>query len=111
MIAGLDDLISRREAARVAGVHYNTIRLWEQTGRITPHKQDSGDVLVSRAELESVMVARKEDVGDDDPRVAALETEVRLLVAERDRLLEQVEEASKRYERLVDKLAHTIDGP
>lgn len=104
-------LLSRREAARVAGVHYNTVRLWEQSGRLTPHRQENGDVLISRSELDEVIEARKEETGDgDNPRVAALETEVRLLTTERDRLVADLRSAQERYDKLVERVATIASG-
>lgn len=89
-------LVSRREAARIAGVHYNTIRLWERTGRLTPHKQGGGDVYISVSELEGVVSERVDQAGDsDEARVAALTAENKMLRDDLNRLEE-------RYDRLLN---------
>jgi len=37
-----DGLVTREEAARIAGVHINTIRNWEKTGRVMPKRVSIG---------------------------------------------------------------------
>jgi uncharacterized C2H2 Zn-finger protein len=47
--------LTRREAARRAGVHYNTIRHWEKTGRLRRGKGSGGrGALVSATDLETL---------------------------------------------------------
>jgi len=47
--------LTRREAARRAGVHYNTIRHWERTGRLRRQKgAGSRGALVSAIDLDSM---------------------------------------------------------
>lgn len=53
-----DDLISRREAAQRADVHINTIRLWEDAGRLHAIKQENGRVLIRSSELGIVSQSR-----------------------------------------------------
>jgi hypothetical protein len=46
--------LTRREAARRAGVHYNTIRHWEKTGRLRRGKGGGRGAMVSATDLESL---------------------------------------------------------
>lgn len=89
--------VTRREAAAIAGVHYNTVRLWERTGRIRPRRATNGDVLIDARELEEVMRERGAGIPDDRSRIAALEAENRLL-------REQLARTSEQYERLLEKV-------
>ncbi len=111
MIVTTEGLVTRREAARIAGVHYNTIRLWERSGRLTPRKLPNGDVMIDRGQLEAVLRDRKEGDTSDDPRVQVLEAEVKLLSEERDRLLAELEQARTRHDKLVDKITDIATGP
>lgn len=106
-----EGLVTRREAARIAGVHYNTIRLWERSGRLQPEKQPNGDVMIDRRQLEAVMADRKEGDSSDDPRVHVYEAEIRLLTEERDRLLAELRSANERYDKLVDRITDIATGP
>jgi predicted site-specific integrase-resolvase len=48
------ELLTRLEAADLAGVHYNTIRTWEGSGLLHPVKLSTtpnGEVLIRRIEL------------------------------------------------------------
>lgn len=75
---GTDEYLSRREAADLAGVHYNTMRLWEKTGRLTPHKVADGNVMIERAELEVVMAERRQEAPSETrQQAAALQAEVK----------------------------------
>ena len=68
--------LTRREAARRAGVHYNTIRHWEQTGRLRKSKQaGSRGAMVSAVDLDSVVRGGSagSSAGGGDGRVDALE--------------------------------------
>lgn len=61
-----DDLIGRRDAAELAGVHYNTIRLWENAGLLEPSKVTVGrrtEVRYRRDELEAVAEAQRDKRG------------------------------------------------
>lgn len=52
--------ITRREAARRAGVHYNTIRHWERAKLIhTARKRGVRDTLVNAADLTRVLTGRR----------------------------------------------------
>ncbi len=96
------ELVPRREAARLAGVHYNTIRLWERQGYLETSRGDGGDIMVSLEQLEDVIRRRKEGAGAiDAPRIAALEAENRLLREERDRLVTQLERVQQILERVI----------
>jgi len=47
-------MMTRREAAKYAGVHYNTVRLWEKQGRITPERVMVGGVEEVRISVEQL---------------------------------------------------------
>lgn len=68
----LTDLLTRDEAARRAGVHYNTIRLWERTGRLQPQRVRVGfrwEIRITAADLERAMEERSSsEVVDWEPR-------------------------------------------
>ena len=68
--------VTRREAARRAGVHYNTIRHWEKTGRLRRGKGGGRGALVSASDLESLRrggVAPDASAAIDGARIEALE--------------------------------------
>ena len=52
LVVEAEEWITRREASEIADVHMNTIRLWEQSGRITTKKAGNGMVLIPRHEIE-----------------------------------------------------------
>lgn len=55
------ELLNRREAAERAGVHYNTIRLWESQRLVHPIKVKIGrreEVRIDAAELDAAAQAR-----------------------------------------------------
>jgi DNA-binding transcriptional MerR regulator len=92
-----EELLTRREAAELAGVHINTIRLWERTGRVHPQKLPNGIVMIPRAEVESIISNRREGARTDAEHMAELEAEVRML-------REEKAELSVRYEKLLDEV-------
>lgn len=58
-----DELLTRREAAERAGVHYNTIRLWEGQRRLTPVRIKVGrreEIRIRAGQLEKVAAERAE---------------------------------------------------
>ena len=70
--------VTRREAARRAGVHYNTIRHWERTGRLRRSKRaGSQGAMVSAIDLERLSAggraAASSGGGADLQRIQALE--------------------------------------
>ena len=70
--------MTRREAARRAGVHYNTIRHWERTGRLRRSKRPgSQGAMVNATDLERLMgggrAAAAAGTGVDGQRLQALE--------------------------------------
>lgn len=79
------DMITRREAAEIAGVHMNTVRLWEQSGRVTAEKAPNGVVLIPRVEIERIAAERHDNAQTEKERIAGLETEVRMLREELER--------------------------
>lgn len=69
--------LTRREAARRAGVHYNTIRHWEKTGRLRRGKAGGRGAMVSATDLETLRRgggAPAPAAGIDGARIEALET-------------------------------------
>lgn len=46
--------LTRREAARRAGVHYNTIRHWEKSGRLRRGRGGAKGALVSASDLDTL---------------------------------------------------------
>jgi len=83
--------LTRREAARRAGVHYNTIRFWERGGRLRTSKESGRrGTLVNAIDLESVTGAGRPNAssgGADGARVAALERRFNDLVRGLERLV------------------------
>jgi excisionase family DNA binding protein len=51
--------LTRRQAGEYAGVHYNTIRLWEQAGKVQTERRGSL-VLVKKSDLDRIMDGRDE---------------------------------------------------
>lgn len=83
--------VTRREAARRAGVHYNTIRHWEQTGRLRRSRRGgSRGTLVSAADLALVAGGQgsgRSSAGADEARLQALERRFNDLIAGLERLV------------------------
>jgi uncharacterized C2H2 Zn-finger protein len=69
--------LTRREAARRAGVHYNTIRHWEKTGRLRRSKAGGQKgAMVSADDLARLRAGDGRTAGGnagDDARIQALE--------------------------------------
>jgi DNA-binding transcriptional MerR regulator len=66
-MAGTEDTISRSEAAKRYGRHYNTIRKWEKKGLVTPQRimvNGVEEVRLPVAELDAV-AARMGGTSDD----------------------------------------------
>lgn len=125
--------LSRREAAAYAGVHYNTIRLWEQRGRLEPERVTVNgveEVRIPIAQLEELMQERDEvTTARSRPRPtftspenarlwAALEklevensklsTRCQLLEQENSTLRERLEANEAERERLLTKLIEIV---
>jgi MerR-like DNA binding protein len=84
--------VTRREAARRAGVHYNTIRHWERTGRLRRSKRaGSQGAMVSATDLERLMgggrAAGPSGAGVDVQRIQALERRFNDLLSGLERLV------------------------
>lgn len=96
--------VSRQEAARLAGVHVNTIRLWEESGRLHPQKLENGRVMIPMSELEAIVRERRST--DDDPghRLVELEAENGILRSENAFLREAFERLQKEH----GELLHTV---
>lgn len=97
---GEEELLSRREVARLARVHPNTVKnVWEANGWLTRIEVQVGrqmEVRYSRAEVEDFLKSRRKttDEVDSGPgeRIAALEAENALMRDELARLRAQHEE-------------------
>ena len=103
--------LTRREAARRAGVHYNTIRFWERTGRIRRSKSGGRGALVSAVDLET-MTGRARGGGGGGPdgeRIAALERRFNDLVRGLERLVASANGVAPRRGRPPKAL--TAKGP
>ena len=84
--------VTRREAARRAGVHYNTIRHWERTGRLRRSKRaGSQGAMVSATDLDRLMgrgrTAGSSGSGVDVQRIQALERRFNDLLSGLERLV------------------------
>jgi ATP-dependent exoDNAse (exonuclease V) alpha subunit len=84
--------VTRREAARRAGVHYNTVRHWERTGRLRRSKRaGSQGAMVSATDLDRLM-GRGRAAGSaasavDTQRIQALERRFNDLLSGLERLV------------------------
>jgi hypothetical protein len=90
-------LITRREASELAGVHINTIRLWESTHRVDTVKGDNGVVLIPRSQVEEIVESRRDLNLDDKSKIAALDAELRVTRDELERMRAQ-------YRQLLDRM-------
>lgn len=99
----VDELVTRREAAELAGVHINTIRLWESTHRVDTTKGEGGVVMIPRSQIEAIVESRRDIGQDDKARIAALESETRML---RDEL----EHTRGEYRLLLDRVLSLAGG-
>jgi len=83
--------LTRREAARRAGVHYNTIRHWEQTGRLRrSRRRGAGGTMVNAIDIERLMSrgGRGAPSGDADAaRIQAFERRFNVLLDGLERLV------------------------
>jgi hypothetical protein len=91
-----EDHLTRREAAELAKVHLNTVRLWESTGRVDTIKAANGVVMIPRSQILEIIESRRGSGMDDSARIAALEAENRMLREERDKITNQ-------YQRILDR--------
>jgi hypothetical protein len=82
--------LTRREAARRANVHYNTIRHWERTGRVRTMRQPGRGTLVSAFDLQQILTGgRARPSGSpavDVERIQALEKRFNALLRGLERL-------------------------
>lgn len=103
-----EDLVPRREAARLAGVHVNTVRLWEDHGRVHVVKLDNGRVMIPRADVEAIVAERTTPSGDDLAlRLSACEAENRLLRDQLDVTREDYSRLQRQHEMLLDALVRS----
>jgi excisionase family DNA binding protein len=81
--------LTRKEAARRAGVHYNTIRHWEKTGRLRRSRAGGRGAMVSATDLEALRAGSGGATGGaaDDARIQALEKRFNDLIDGLERLV------------------------
>jgi predicted site-specific integrase-resolvase len=80
--------ITRKEAARRAGVHYNTIRHWEQTGRVRISRRGGRQgQLVSASDVARAGATQGSADGADVARIRALEKRFDELLTGLERLV------------------------
>ncbi|MBA2725427.1 MAG: hypothetical protein H0U53_05505 [Actinobacteria bacterium] len=66
-----DVLLSRRQAAASAGVHYNSIRAWEKAGLLRAERHQVGrrqEVRIHLEDLERLLRTRSEQMGHSSSR-------------------------------------------
>lgn len=100
--------MTRRQLAAFAGVHLNTVRLWEREGKIEPHTADGPNgvtIVYSTAEVTKFLAQR----GHVKPRASAREHLARVQV-ENGVLREQLAYERTRSERLERELAKIARG-
>jgi hypothetical protein len=96
--------LTRQDAAKRAGVHYNTIRQWERAGLLTTTRkprvrgslinvQDLQRVLGERASMTGATSAGSASSGADAAAIAALSRKVDALVDGLEQLLSTVRSA------------------
>lgn len=110
MATDTTELVSRQEAARLAGVHVNTIRLWEDGGRLHPVKQENGRVMIPLSELEEVVKERQQHPEGEHDRLIAAEAEVKALRSENELLRETLTQLREEHGRLLDKVLSLTRG-
>ena len=104
--------VTREEAATLAGVHWNTIRLWERTGRVHPKREMRGAkerVLIPLSELQAIIDTRgaKYAPAPNHDQIASLRESIARLEAElgssKERLAELRAERGALLERLLER--------
>lgn len=96
-----EELLGRRDAAERAGVHYNTIRLWENAGHLDPIRVTVGrrvEVRYRAEQLDAVAESQREKRNAPPPSSTALELPT-------DRLWEMVQEATGREAAALERAA------
>jgi hypothetical protein len=95
--------LTRREAARRAGVHYNTIRHWEGSGRLRrSRRRGASGTLVNGADLDQLMsgAGRTSSTGDGDgARIQSLERRFNDLLDGLERLVSSARSSGARRGR------------
>lgn len=92
--------ITRRQAAELARVHVNTIRLWEAGGKVESRRAANGLVLLRREQIQEIANQRAADhalLAHD-----SAEEQVRML-------LHQLDEANARYDRLLEAYQRIVE--
>jgi DNA-binding transcriptional MerR regulator len=104
--------VNREEAARLAGVHWNTIRLWERTGRLTPKREMQGDkarVMIPLSQLQVIIEERgagRAASGLTQDQMTDLRSTIARLEAELESSRERLAELRNERDRL---LSHVLD--
>jgi uncharacterized C2H2 Zn-finger protein len=89
--------LTRREAARRAGVHYNTIRHWERGGRLrVSRKAGTRGTLVNAGDLDGLVGGGRRGAGGGDARLDALERRFNDLLHGLERLVSSARGGSSR---------------
>lgn len=90
--------VTRQEAARRAGVHYNTIRHWERAGKLrTARRAGHRGAMINASDLQRA--ASGTPPRSDDARIDALEERFNELVAGLESLVAAARRPSRRRAR------------
>ena len=111
----MEGYVDREEAAQLAGVHWNTIRLWERTGRVHPKREMRGAkerVLIPLSELQAIIDTRgaKYAPAPNHDQISSLRESIARLEAELGASRERLTELRNERERLLDRLLDTRGG-
>ena len=81
--------MTRREAARRAGVHYNTIRHGEKTGKLRRRTTGGRGAMVSASDLDGMRTGGSRSAGGalDNERIMSLERRFNELLDGMERLV------------------------
>lgn len=103
MLREEDEMLTRREAAELLGVHQNTVRGWEQTGRVTTEKAPNGMVMILRADIDRIAAERKETALSDRAKLAICEARLESEMVAR-------QELERRYDALLQQVIKIAGG-
>lgn len=103
MPGGESEMLTRREAADLLGVHQNTVRGWEQTGRVTTEKAPNGMVMIQRADIERIAAERTETALSDRAKLAICEARLETEITARQDL-------ERRYDALLQQVIKIAGG-
>ena len=100
-----DEMLTRREVAKLARVSYNGVRGWERQGRLTPVRVMHGgveEVRIPRSEVEAIIRERVEEVAGIQAPAPEVENKMlreALARSEADRDMLQ-----ERYDKILERL-------